>query len=149
MNEAIIATTPMASLAFSLLYSHAGYESNKPTNSNQFVSTLHSHLIAILPVRARQALKPPPSASGSTKPITICTIPSVMTSYLPRTGMGMKTFIYLRDLLRRQYPYGISSSCLPMKALKLLSIHMLLPCSWLTLIATDVRGLCPILPVMQ
>ena len=48
MNDTILATPPMALPAFSPLYSHAGYDSDEATNANQFLSTLHSHLMGIL-----------------------------------------------------------------------------------------------------
>jgi len=47
MNDTILATPPMASLAFSPLYSQVGYYSDKATNANQFLSCLHSGLIGI------------------------------------------------------------------------------------------------------
>jgi len=57
MNDTILATPPMASPAFSPLYSHAGYDSDEATNANQFLSTLHSRLMGILAQRVREALK--------------------------------------------------------------------------------------------
>jgi len=57
MNDTILATPPMASPAFSPLYSQAGYDSDKATNANQFLSTLHSRLMGILAQRVREALK--------------------------------------------------------------------------------------------
>jgi len=48
MNDTILATLPMASPAFSPLYSQAGYHSDEAANANQFLSTLHSRLMAIL-----------------------------------------------------------------------------------------------------
>jgi len=57
MNDTILATPPMASPAFSPLYSHAGYDSDEATNANQFLSTLHSRLMVILAQRVREALK--------------------------------------------------------------------------------------------
>jgi len=57
MNDTILATPPMASPAFSLLYSQAGYDSDEATNANQFLSTLHSRLMGILAQRVREALK--------------------------------------------------------------------------------------------
>jgi len=57
MNDTILATPPMASPAFSPLYSQAGYGSDEATNANQFLSTLHSRLIGILAQRVREALK--------------------------------------------------------------------------------------------
>jgi len=57
MNDNILATPPMASLAFSPLYSQAGYDSDEATNANQFRSTLHSRLMGILVQRVREALK--------------------------------------------------------------------------------------------
>jgi len=57
MNDTILATPPMASPAFSPLYSQAGYDSDEATNANQFLSTLHSHLMGILAQRVREALK--------------------------------------------------------------------------------------------
>jgi len=47
----------MASPAFSLLYSQAGYDSDEATNANQFLITLHSRLMCILAPRVREALK--------------------------------------------------------------------------------------------
>jgi len=47
----------MASLAFSPLYSQAGYDCHETTNANQFLSTLYSRLTGILAQRAREALK--------------------------------------------------------------------------------------------
>jgi len=57
MNDTILATPPMASPAFSPLYSQAGYDSDEATNANQFLSTLHSRLIGILAQRVREALE--------------------------------------------------------------------------------------------
>ena len=57
MNNTILATPPIASPAFSPLYSHAGYDSDEPTNANQFLNTLHSRLMGILPQPVREALK--------------------------------------------------------------------------------------------
>ena len=57
MNDTILATPPMASPAFSPLYSQAGYDSDEATNANQFLSTLHSRLMGILAQRVRKALK--------------------------------------------------------------------------------------------
>jgi len=57
MNNTILATPPMASPAFSPLQSHAGYDSNKASNANQFLPTLHSLLMCIQAQRIRQALK--------------------------------------------------------------------------------------------
>jgi len=57
MNDSILAIPPMASPALSPLYSHAGYDSDEATNANQFLSTLHSRLMGILPPRVREALK--------------------------------------------------------------------------------------------
>ena len=56
INNTILATPPMASPAFSPLYSQAGYGSAEVTNANQFLSTLHSHLMGILAPRVREAL---------------------------------------------------------------------------------------------
>jgi len=60
MNDTILATRPMASPAFSPLYSQAGYDSDEATNANQFLSTLHSHLMGILTQQVREALKTDP-----------------------------------------------------------------------------------------
>ena len=57
MNDTILATPPMASPAFSPLYSQAGYDSDEATNANRFLSTLHSRLMGILAQRVREALK--------------------------------------------------------------------------------------------
>jgi len=57
MNDTILATPPMASPAFSPLYSQAGYDSDEVCNTNQFLSTLHSCLMGILTQRVREALK--------------------------------------------------------------------------------------------
>ena len=57
INDTILATPTMASLAFSPLYSQAGYDSDEATNANQFLSTLYSRLIGILAQRVREALK--------------------------------------------------------------------------------------------
>jgi len=57
MNHTILATPPIASPAFSPLYSQAGYDSDKATNANQFLGTLHSHIMGILAQRVREALK--------------------------------------------------------------------------------------------
>jgi len=57
MSDTILATPPMASPAFSPLYSQTGYDSDKATNPNQFLSTLHSRLIGILAQQVRDALK--------------------------------------------------------------------------------------------
>jgi len=57
MNDIILATPPMASPAFSPLYSQAIYDCNEATNANQFLSTLHSRLMGILAPRVREALK--------------------------------------------------------------------------------------------
>jgi len=57
MNHNILATPPMASPAFSPLYSQAGYDSDEATNANQFLSTLHSRLMGILTQRVREALE--------------------------------------------------------------------------------------------
>jgi len=48
MNDTILAPPPMASPAFSPLYSQAGYDSDEAPNANQFLSTLHSRLMGIL-----------------------------------------------------------------------------------------------------
>jgi len=48
MNDTILATLPMASPAFSPLYSQAGCHFDEATNANQFLSTLHSHPMGIL-----------------------------------------------------------------------------------------------------
>ena len=53
----ILAIPPMASPAFSPLYSKAGYDSDKATNANQLLSTLHARLIGILAERVREVLK--------------------------------------------------------------------------------------------
>jgi len=45
----------MASQALSPIYSQAGYNSDEATNANQFLSTLHSHLMGILAQRVREA----------------------------------------------------------------------------------------------
>jgi len=60
MNDTILATPLMAFLAFSSLYSQAGYDSDEATHVNQFLSTLHSRLIRILAQRVREALKTDP-----------------------------------------------------------------------------------------
>jgi len=57
MNDTILATPPMASPAFSALYSQAGYDSDEATNANQFLSALHSRLMGILAQRVREALE--------------------------------------------------------------------------------------------
>jgi len=57
MNDTILATQPMASPAFSPLYSQAGYDSDEVTNSNQFLSTVHSRLMGILAQRVRESFK--------------------------------------------------------------------------------------------
>jgi len=57
MNDTILATPPMASPAFSPLYSQAGYDSDEATNANPFLSTLRSRLMGILAQRVREALK--------------------------------------------------------------------------------------------
>jgi len=57
MNDTILATPPMASLALSPLYSQAGCDSDEATNANQFLSTLHSRLMGILAQRVREALR--------------------------------------------------------------------------------------------
>jgi len=57
MNDTILATPPMASAAFTTLYSQAGYDSDEATNTNEFLSTLHSRLMGILTQRVREALK--------------------------------------------------------------------------------------------
>jgi len=57
INDSILATPPMASPAFSPLYSQAGYDSDEATNANQFLSTLHSRLMGILAQQVREALK--------------------------------------------------------------------------------------------
>ena len=57
MNNNILATPPMASPAFSPLYTRAGYDSDEATNANQFLSTLPSRLMGILAQRVREALK--------------------------------------------------------------------------------------------
>jgi len=57
MNDTILAPVPMASPAFSPLCSQAGNDSDEATNANQFLSTLHSHLMGILAQRVREALK--------------------------------------------------------------------------------------------
>jgi len=56
MNDTILDTPPMASPAFSPLYSQAGYDSDEATNANQFLNTLHSRLMGILAPRVREAL---------------------------------------------------------------------------------------------
>jgi len=60
INNTILATTPLASPAFSPLYSQAVNDSNEATNANQFLSTLHSCLIGIVTQRVREALKADP-----------------------------------------------------------------------------------------
>ena len=57
MNDTILATPPMASPAWSPLYSQAGYDSDEATNASEFRGTLHSRLMGILAQRVRQALK--------------------------------------------------------------------------------------------
>jgi len=57
MNDTILATPPMASPAFSLHYSQAGYDSDESTYANQFLGTLHSRLMGILAQRVTEALK--------------------------------------------------------------------------------------------
>jgi len=57
MNDTILATPPIASPAFSPLYSQAGYDSDEATKANQLLSTLHSRLMGILARRVREALK--------------------------------------------------------------------------------------------
>jgi len=57
MNDTILATPPIASPAFSPVYSQAGYDSDEAANSNQGLSTLHSRLMGILGQRVREALK--------------------------------------------------------------------------------------------
>jgi len=57
MNDAILATPPMASPAFSSLYSQAGYDIDEATNANQFLNTLHSRLMGILAQRVSEALE--------------------------------------------------------------------------------------------
>jgi len=57
INNASVATPPIASPAFSPLYSQAAYDSYEATNANQFLSTLHSRLMGILAQRVREALK--------------------------------------------------------------------------------------------
>jgi len=57
MNDTILARTPMASPAFSPLYSEVGYDSDKATNANQFLRTLHSCLMGILTERVGEAFK--------------------------------------------------------------------------------------------
>jgi len=60
MNHTILTTLLMASPAFSPLYSPAGYYSDKVTNTNQFLSTLHFRLMGILAQPVREALKSDP-----------------------------------------------------------------------------------------
>ena len=57
INDTILATPPMASPAFSPLHRQASYDSDKATNANQFLSTLHSRLIGILAQQVREAFK--------------------------------------------------------------------------------------------
>jgi len=57
MNDTMLGTPPMASPAFSPLYSHGGYDSDKSTNANEFLSTLQSGLMGILARRVREALR--------------------------------------------------------------------------------------------
>ena len=57
MNDTILARPPMASPAFSPLYSQAGYDSDEATNANQFLSTLHSRLKGILALGVSEARK--------------------------------------------------------------------------------------------
>ena len=57
INDMILAIPPMALLALSLLYNQAGYNSDKATNANQFLSTLHSRLMGILAQRVREAVQ--------------------------------------------------------------------------------------------
>ena len=64
MNDTILATRPMASPAFSPLYSKAGYDSHEATNTNQFLSTLHSHLIGILAQPVREVLETDDLSTG-------------------------------------------------------------------------------------
>jgi len=95
MNDTILATPPMASPAFSPVYSQAGYDSDEATKANQFLSTVHCRLMGIPVQRVREVQGPTSSTPGSRKPIINCTIPSAMASYLPRTPMGTNTFIYM------------------------------------------------------
>jgi len=57
MNNTIQAIPPIASPAFSPLYSQAGYDSDEATNANQLQSILHSRLMEILALRVNEALK--------------------------------------------------------------------------------------------
>jgi len=57
MNDTILATPLMASPAFRLLYSRAGYDSDEATNANQFLSILHSRFMGILAQRVREAVE--------------------------------------------------------------------------------------------
>jgi len=57
MNDTILPTPPIASPAFSPLYSQAGYDSDEANNANQVLSTLHPRLRGILAQRVREALK--------------------------------------------------------------------------------------------
>ena len=94
MNDTIIATPPMASPAFSPLYSQAGYDSDEATNANQFLSTLHSRLMGILAQRVREALKTDALYTRVKESVNKLHYSIPMAFYLPRTPMGTKTFIY-------------------------------------------------------
>ena len=56
MNDTILAIPPLASPAFSPLYSQAGYDPDDATNANQFLSTQQSRLMCILAQRVGEAL---------------------------------------------------------------------------------------------
>jgi len=57
MNDTILATLPLVSLAFNPLYSQAGYDSDEATNANQLRSTLHYRLMGIRAQRVREAVE--------------------------------------------------------------------------------------------
>jgi len=82
MNDTILATPSMASLAFSALYSHAGYDSQEATNANLFLSPLHARHMGILSMRVSEALlRITPSTPESRQLITNWTMTSDMAFY--------------------------------------------------------------------
>jgi len=93
ITDTILATPPMASPAFSPLYRQAGYDSYDATNANQFLSTLHSHLMRILAQRVREALETDALYTRVKQTDNKLHYPIRKAIYLPRTPMGTKTFI--------------------------------------------------------
>ena len=110
MNDTIRATQPMASPAFSPLYSHAGYDSDEATNANQFLSTLHSRLMGILAQRVREAIKNDALYTRVKETDNKLHYSIGNGLLLAQNTNGYENLYIPEDLVRRGYPYGIASS---------------------------------------